>query len=329
MQKKTILTLSVLGLIGSSSISRSEEFVVTAQKIEDPKVVFATIESVDEVAARARIGGTIITMDVKEGDIVTAGQEIAVVGDQKLALQAEALNAQISSLESQSEKSNADLKRVQFLIGGGGVSRAELDSAKAAASTAANDLKAKRAQRELIAQEVTEGKILAPSYGRVLRVPVTAGSVVMPGETVATIAAEDYILRLSIPERHAAFLKKGDKIRLEEGDMAQGHVRDGEISLVYPAIENGRVTADATVKGLNNYFVGERVRVWVNTAQRMGYLIPADYITRKSGIDYVHLKGEGGQSYEIPVQCGRSDSSDGRTREVISGLRDQDILLRP
>lgn len=329
MIKRTVVALLLLSGMAVSVQVRAEEYRVIQQDIVDPKVVFATIESVDEVSARARIGGTIIVMNVKEGDIVQAGQEIAVVGDQKLALQAETLDAQITSLSSQAEKANADLKRVQALIKGGGVSQAALDAAKAAASAANSDLKARRTQRELIAQEVTEGKILSPSYGRVLHVPVTTGSVIMPGESVATLAAEAYILRLSIPERHAAYLKKGDKIRLDAGEMPDAKAREGEISLVYPAIENGRVTADAFVNNLNNYFVGERVRVWVNTGKRTGYLIPKSYISTKSGVDYVLIKETDGKAYEVPVQCGKSDANNQDMVEVLSGLKDKDVLVQP
>ncbi len=45
-----------------------------------------------------------------------------------------------------------------------------------------------------------------------LKVPVTEGSVVMPGETIVTIATNNYILRLQLSERHAQFMKAGDTI---------------------------------------------------------------------------------------------------------------------
>lgn len=322
--------LPIIMMSWASITAQADTYAVKKQKIVDPKVVFATVESADQAAARARIGGTIIGLSVKEGDFVEAGQEIAVVGDQKLAFQAETLDAQIASLTSQSEKANADLKRVKSLIDGGGVSQSALDAAKAAATSAANDLKARKSQRDLIAQEVTEGKILSPSFGRVLHVPMTTGSVVMPGETVATVAAGGYVLRLSIPERHAAYLKKGDKVRLDVDEVPEGAAaREGEITLVYPAIENGRVIADAVVKDMNNYFVGERIRVWVSTGERQGYLVPRKYILTKSGVDYVRVSTSGGKYFEVPVQCGRIDLLDNNLIEILSGVKDQDLLVTP
>jgi hypothetical protein len=47
----------------------------------------------------------------------------------------------------------------------------------------------------------------------VLRVPVTIGTVVMPGESIATIAANAYLLRIEVPERHARFIRIGDPVK--------------------------------------------------------------------------------------------------------------------
>jgi RND family efflux transporter MFP subunit len=325
----TLLLCVMVSLMPTSSHA-AEEYKVTLQTVSDPKVVFATVESTDVVSARARIGGTIVSLNVKEGDIVQAGQEIAVVGDQKLALQVKTIDAQIAGLVSQSEKANADLKRVQNLIGSGAVATSTLDATKAVSSSANNDLKARRAQRELIEQQMTEGKILSPSYGRVLHVPLTSGSVIMAGETIATIAADSYILRIQLPERHAQFIKKGDKIRIDGSELGNNKAVEGEVSLVYPAIENGRVQADVTVPDLANYFVGERVRVWVSTAQREVYTIPRKFIRTRSGIDYVGLKSQGNKVYEVPVQVGQKSNSDkDDTVEILSGVKANDIIILP
>src|SRR5271166_1605338 len=41
------------------------------------------------------------------------------------------------------------------------------------------------AERAVIEQQLAEGDVLAPTSGRVLKVPVTPGTVVLPGEPVA------------------------------------------------------------------------------------------------------------------------------------------------
>ena len=48
-----------------------------------------------------------------------------------------------------------------------------------------------------------------------LTVPVAIGTVTMPGETIATVAEKNFVLRLRVPERHARFLKEGDTVRVD------------------------------------------------------------------------------------------------------------------
>lgn len=303
------------------------ELTVHPVTVLDPKPVFATVESVDSTAARARIGGTVVELSVDEGSAVTQGQVIATVGDDKLALQVNALNAQIAALTAQQAKAHEDLRRAQELFRNGTVARARLDEAKAAADVADNQLKAQQAQRSVINQQMSEGQVLAPAAGRVLKVPVTRGSVIMPGETVAMIAADSYILRLSLPERHAQSLKVGDSVRLSEGPSnSEGHIRQ-----IYPQIENGRVIADADAEGLSTYLVGQRVRVIINTDQRQSFVVPETALLTRSGIDYLRVKQADGTALEVPVQRGQKralpDMANGI--EILSGLKDGDILLTP
>ena len=84
---------------------------VAVRSIVDQKAVFATVESPNVVPARARIGGTVIALAVRDGDAVTPGQTIAVIGDDKLALQLGALDAQIAGLRAQLAQAQIDLGR--------------------------------------------------------------------------------------------------------------------------------------------------------------------------------------------------------------------------
>ena len=111
----------------------------------------------------------------------------------------------------------------------------------------------------MIQQQLNEGQVLAPAGGRVLKKLVAVGSVVLPGDPVAMIAQQNFKLRLRVPERHARFLKAGDKIRVDGAEFGDQSPKSGVIDLVYPQIEDGRVIADATVEDLGEYFVGDRL----------------------------------------------------------------------
>ncbi|HMN86102.1 MAG TPA: efflux RND transporter periplasmic adaptor subunit [Bauldia sp.] len=306
----------------------AERFTVTVAEVSDPKAVFATVESRNVVPARARIGGTVVDLVVGDGDKVAAGETIALVADDKLALQIKSLDAEIAGLEAQLDKARIDLARAKDLFDKGTVAKSRLDEAATAVDVAAKALDARSASRSVIEQQVAEGAVLAPAAGRVLAVPVTAGAVVMAGETMASIAEENFILRLSVPERHARYMKAGDPVRL---DAAAGEAPTGTIVLVYPEIANGRVTADAEVVGLGDYFVGERVRVFIAAAARPAIVVPAAYVTTRYGADHVLVDTGGAEPVEVPVQRGEPFALPGLPDglEILSGLRAGDILVHP
>ncbi len=324
-----ILVAAVLALSAQAAFAQ-QTFTVAPKAVADEKVVFATVESASVVPARARIGGTVAALNVKEGDAVKQGQVIATVGDDKLALQMKSLDAQISALEAQVAQAQADFTRAEDLFSRGTAPKTTLDQARTALNVASNMLKARGAERSVIQQQVTEGNVLAPTAGRVLKVPLTVGTVILPGETVASIAEQNFILRLRLPERHARFLKAGDTVRIAGEELGKSGAQFGTIKLVYPQIEDGRVIADAAVANLGDYFVGERIRVWVSAGERDSTIVPGVFITTRFGIDYARVR-KGNETIEVPVQRGRvlprPDMPD--ALEILSGLNSGDVLVQP
>ena len=191
--------------------------------LTDEKAVFATVESPNVVPARARIGGTVASLSVRQGDAVTQGQVIAVVGDEKLLLQINSLDAQIAGLQSQLAQAQTDLARAETLFRQGAGPRTTLDQARTAVEVAASALRARTAERAVAQQNLEEGQVLAPVAGRVLTVPLTRGTVVLNGDTIATIGEQPFLLRLRMPERHAVSLKPGDPVRIDAGQLGAEH----------------------------------------------------------------------------------------------------------
>jgi RND family efflux transporter MFP subunit len=329
LHRLLILWIAAVSPIGAAMATDS--LIVAPASISDDKAVFATVEAPKPVPARVRTGGTIAQLSVKEGDHVDAGQVIATVGDEKLALQMKSLDAQIAGLEAQLAQVKTDLSRAESLAERGTIPRARLDDARTAVDVAQNALRARIAERSVVERQLAEGEVLAPTAGRVLSVPYTIGAVVLPGETVATIAEQNFVLRLRVPERHAQFLKAGDPVRIDGAEIGQSGARFGTIKLVYPQIEDGRVVADATVEGLGDYFVARRIRVWISGGERQAFVVPVSFVSTRFGIDYVTLLLNGQRSVEVPVQRGRAhptpEMPDGL--EILSGIRAGDRLVRP
>ena len=306
-----------------------EAFRVHVADVIDRKAVIATVEPVHELVARARIGGTIATLSIKEGDNVAAGAVVAQVTDAKLALQMQALDARIASLKSQRDQAKTDYDRTAELMHRAVSTQSQLDQAKTNLDVADRNLAALNGDREVIAQQSSEGAVLAPGAARVLTIPVSVGRVVFPGETIATLAEDQYILRLQLPERYAQFLRAGAEVSIGArglSDQGEGEMRKGSVRIVYPEIQGGRVIADVDVSGLGDYFVGERTLAYVDAGTRKAIVVPASFIYRRAAVNYVRL--ESGD--EVVVQPGESRVLDGAPGvEVLAGLKDGDRIVAP
>ena len=301
-------------------------FLVEPVTITDQKPVFATVESRHVEPARVRTGGTIASIAVKEGDWVKAGQVLAVVGDRKLVLQQAAITAQIAALTAQRDEARKDSDRARILYRTGAVSKVLMENADTALTVAINGLKAQNAALSVLQQQLAEGKVLAPSTGRVLKVDLTRGSVVEGGEEIVRIADDDLVLRLELPENYANFIKLGATVQLRGSNLSGTIPRVGTISLVYPPIHDGKVIAEAKLPGVDQYFVGERVRAMVGAGTRTGFVVPPDLISTSFGLDYAHVLQAGGTVIDVPVQPGQASPAG---LEILSGLNPGDRLVAP
>jgi membrane fusion protein, multidrug efflux system len=315
------LIIVTIGFAAGPSLAK--EVAVHVESVDDLKSVIATVEPVHSLALRARIGGTVSSLKIKEGDRVSSGEEIAKVSDQKLFLQTQALDQRIRSQQAQRDKAKADFDRAQDLLKRGVTTKVLADQAKTALDVADRTLAAMKNDRGVIEQQTAEGAVIASADGRVLTIPVAVGRVVMPGETIATVAEDRYILRLQLPERHAKFMRAGDAVQIGGRGVEEqpGAPRvNGRVRIVYPEIQGGRVVADVEVEGLGDYFVGERTRVYVPTGKRNTIFIPKAAVYRRAGVDFVRLKDGG----EAAVQTGEAR---GDQIEILSGLKDGDVAV--
>jgi RND family efflux transporter MFP subunit len=331
---RCFLTVVLAAAAAVPQAAFTAEFVVRAITVPEMKAVFGQVESRTVVPARARIGGTIREIRVSEGSEVKEGDVIGVVIDDKIALQLAAADAKIAALRSQLANARTELERAQQLVTQGVATQSRLDAARTALEVATNQVAAAEADKAVIAQGAREGDVLAPATGRVLTVPITAGSVILAGEAVARIASGPYYLRLSLPERHAAEIAEGAAVevtargRTQASGQPEATVR-GRIVKVYPEIADGRVIADVDVSGIGSYFVNERTLVSIPVGKRSVLAVPPNAVMTLYGVDYVSVAAASGPM-DVAVILGETFQSNGETLlEILTGLKDGDRIVLP
>jgi RND family efflux transporter MFP subunit len=327
MRPRPLPLLALAAVLAAGAPVHAAEFEVRPVEVADVKAVFGRVESRFVVPARARIGGTLVALEVAEGDLVAQGARIARVDDEKIAPQLAAADARVRATRSELTNARTEYERAQQLFARGAVTQARVDDTRTRVDVLANQVAQAEAERAVVAQQAAEGDVIAPVAGRVLTVPSRRGAVVLPGEPVATVAGGGVFLRLALPERHATLLAAGAAVEIgEEGGRG---ARRGRVERVYPLIENGRVTADVAVEGLSDAFVGARVLVRVPVATRAAIAVPPAAITTRAGLDVARIATPGGPREVSVVAGGLVETPQGPRREVLSGLRAGDRVILP
>ena len=102
---------AVLAIVTGSTSLMAAEVVVNAVTVPDLKAVFGQVASRTVVPARARLGGSVREIHVSEGQEVKKGEVVAVVVDEKLALERSSADAKIKALVSQLDNARTELDR--------------------------------------------------------------------------------------------------------------------------------------------------------------------------------------------------------------------------
>lgn len=168
---------------------------------EPPVFASGLATSRDEARLAFKVGGVIAAIDVREGDVVKAGQRLA-------RLEANEIDASVAQAEAGLAKAQRDLERGRTLFAQDVVTREQLDDLGTAESVA-------RAQRDATRYNRRYAEIIAPADGRVLARLADASELVAAGSPVLVVSATDSGAVLSVG------LADRDALRVSAGDVAE------------------------------------------------------------------------------------------------------------
>lgn len=187
-------------------------------------VVTGTVEPTVVAGLASQAEGPVLGCRVREGDRVTAGQELLRIGRQ---LSAEAAQ---SSAREELRRQEQEFRRTEALVAEKAVAGDQLDTARAALERA----RAALAQAEQLAGDYS---IRAPWAGVVSRVRVADGNYVAPRMPLVDLYdPTSLVLRFAIPEDHAFALVTGGRVQTTF-DALSGRAFTLEIVRAYPDLD--------------------------------------------------------------------------------------------
>jgi RND family efflux transporter MFP subunit len=165
----------------------------------------------DQPVGIAGQGGRVVRVLVDAGSWVRAGQVLAVIDRSVQAQQAAQLAAQVESAKANAALAQANYDRAVALQGRGFVSKAEIDSKKAARDAAVAQVRVAQAQLGATRAQIGQLDVTAPTAGLILQRSVELGQIVSPGSGALFRLAENgqMEMRAQLAQQDLAFVHVG------------------------------------------------------------------------------------------------------------------------
>ncbi len=191
----------------------------------------------DQPIGVAGAGGRVVRVLVDAGTWVRAGQVLAVVDRSVQAEQAAQLAAQVEARRADAALAQSNYERAIALQGRGFVSKAEIDSKRAARDAANAQVRVAQAQLAATRAEIGRLNVTAPVSGLVLARSVEVGQIVGPGSGALFRLAEggQMEMRAQLSQQDLAFVHVGMPATVTPVGSDRGY--SGSVWQVAPVID--------------------------------------------------------------------------------------------
>ena len=305
--------------------------VVTLQpkRLAFELAVPGSVQAVSQTTVRAKLSAEVKRVLLREGDRVTAGQQIAEFDTAQLRAQMAERKATLESARAQlamaerTRESNAQLVKQNF------ISQNAFDTADKAHQVQLAAVAAAKAQLELSELAMTDSIVRAPIAGTVSKRHVQPGEKVsFDAPLLSIVDLTQLEVQAQVPVSDVTQIRKGMPAQIDVEGIA-GRRFEGRVERINPSAEPGTRTINIHVSLANEDSLlkaGMFARVSMTTAAEIE--VPA--------LPLSAVRFEGGQSYvwviaddklaRRPVGIGRRDER-AQLVEVTSGVTPGDVVL--
>jgi RND family efflux transporter MFP subunit len=292
------------------------------------------VEAIRQTTLAAQVAGSVIALNVKSGDVVSAGQVLLRIDARAADQNAAASVAQVSAAEAALAVAARDFERQQELFQKQYISAAALERATAQFKSTQAQVDAQRAQAGAARTQTGFHVVIAPYAAVVADVPVTLGDMALPGRPLVTLYDPSALrVTAAVPQTALAGLAPQARVRVELPGMAAAQqwpvpLLTSVLPTVDAATHTGQIRLDLP-SGLAGVAPGMFARVWLPTPGNAAptLRVPAAAIVRRAELTAVYVLDPDGRPLLRQVRLGRA-AADGV--EVLAGLSAGDrVALDP
>ncbi len=287
----------------------------------------AVVEAVRQATLSSQVPGAIVTLNVKAGDTVRAGQALMQIDARAAQQQVVGSNAQLEAAQVAQRVAASELERQKQLFQKQYISQAALDRAQAQWDSAQAQVQAVQAQTQVAKTQTGFFVIQAPFSGVVSDVPVTLGDMAMPGRPLV-VMHDPSALRISasVPQALLGGLAtRLQAVRYEVQGLPTSAQASPQVQLL-PTVDASTHTAQLRIAlpaGVRGVSPGMFARVWIPSDKTTAksppqVFVPTQAIVQRGEMSGVYVLDAQGQARLRQVRLGPVQGS---AVEVLSGVR--------
>ena len=326
----------------------------TEQQVADEYEATGSVRARTTSVLAARVMGYIRELRPQAGQMVQAGEVVAVIDAKEIETgvrQAEAARSEarsaipeadnaIAAAKAQLDLASATFKRMQSLFEQKSITSQELDEVTAKRNLAQAGYEMARARRQQLNEKIRQAdegvaqagvmqgytQLKAPFTGVVVERKAEPGMLAAPGMPLLVLEqAGSYRLEVGIEEARLASVRQGMPARLKLDALDKPI--DSRVEEIVPAMDAGSrsFTAKLGLPAASLIRSGMFGRARFSFGQRPALLVPAAAISAQGQVQRVFVV-EGGVARARLVKTG---AASGDSVEVLSGLNDGESVVAP
>ena len=271
-------------------------------------------------------GGRVTRVLVDAGTWVGAGQVLATVDRSVQAQQAAQLAAQVSAARANAELAQNNYERAVALQGRGFVSKAEIDSKRAARDAANAQVRVNQAQLNATRAEIGRLDIRAPRSGLILARNVEVGQIVGPGTGALFRLAEggQMEMRAQLSQQDLAFVRAGMPASVTP--IGTDRSFSGQVWQVAPVIDPQSRQGEVRISVPYDAFIrpGGFAEARIGAGATSAPLLPQSAVLSDDKGNYVYIVNRKNEVERRAIRIG-TVSDDGVT--IAEGLSGQEAVV--
>jgi RND family efflux transporter MFP subunit len=270
-----------------------------------------------------KLMGTVLTVSVREGDVVSAGQALIRIDARDLAAKEGQVAASITGAAALHREATLQADRIRALYADSAATKSQLDAAETGLTRAEAGVRAARAGAAELGAMNAYAVIRAPFTGTITRKFVDPGAFASPGAPLITIQdGRQLRITASTTPDIARRLHRGQHVDA----LVESRTVDAIVEGVVPSATGNLYTINALVANPGGAILpGSTATLRLSLGARPGILVPTRALVHEGDLVGVTLRTTDGDR----TRWIRIGSAYGTMTEVSAGLRAGDVVIVP